>query len=126
VAHVAIPKDECGVGLDHLEGVFAFAGLGHCVVLMLDCGQYWLRWVLVEVRRKTHDLILVRGGVEVNIAPITCYVDMLALLARSDLSMRSMISRPNAVICVLGEYAVDGDVVVEFRWVAGSMEQQVE
>jgi hypothetical protein len=31
VAHVAIPEDECGVGLDHLEGMFAFAGLGHCV-----------------------------------------------------------------------------------------------
>jgi hypothetical protein len=43
VAHVAIPKDEGGVGLDHLEGVFAFAWLGHCVVLMLDCSQYWLR-----------------------------------------------------------------------------------
>jgi hypothetical protein len=43
VAHVAIPEDEGGVGLDHLEGVFALAGLGHCVVLMLDCGQYWLQ-----------------------------------------------------------------------------------
>jgi hypothetical protein len=43
VAHVAIPKDKCGVGLDHLEGVLAFAWLGHCVVLMLNCGQYLFR-----------------------------------------------------------------------------------
>jgi hypothetical protein len=31
VAHVAIPKDECRIRLDDLEGVFALAGLGHSV-----------------------------------------------------------------------------------------------
>jgi hypothetical protein len=31
VAHIAIPEDECCIGLYHLEGVFALAGLGHCV-----------------------------------------------------------------------------------------------
>ena len=31
MAHIAIPEDECCIGLDHLEGVFALAGLGHCV-----------------------------------------------------------------------------------------------
>jgi hypothetical protein len=40
VAHVAIPEDEGGVGLDHLEGVFAFSWLGHCVVLRLSWGQF--------------------------------------------------------------------------------------
>jgi len=29
VAEVAIPEDQRGVRLDHLEGVFAFAGLRH-------------------------------------------------------------------------------------------------
>jgi len=29
VTHVAIPEDESGIGLDHLEGVFALAWLGH-------------------------------------------------------------------------------------------------
>lgn len=29
VAEVAIPEDECRVGLDHLEGVLALSGLGH-------------------------------------------------------------------------------------------------
>jgi hypothetical protein len=85
VAHVAIPEDERGVGLDHLEGVFAFAWLGHCVVLRLSCGQCWSEQILVEVRRTTHDLMLVREGVKVNTAPMTNYADMLPLLARSDL-----------------------------------------
>ena len=29
VAEVAIPEDECRVGLDHLEGVLALSRLGH-------------------------------------------------------------------------------------------------
>jgi hypothetical protein len=70
--------------------------------------------------------MLVGRTVEVNMALMICYVDMFALLARSDLCMRSMISRLNAMICVLGGYAVDGDVVVKFPWVAGGIEQQVE
>lgn len=31
VAHVAVPEDEGGVGLDHLERVFTAAWNGHCV-----------------------------------------------------------------------------------------------
>ena len=31
VAHVAVPENQCGVGLDDLEAVFALAWLGHCV-----------------------------------------------------------------------------------------------
>ena len=30
MAHVAIPEDQCCVGLDHLERVFAFRRFGHC------------------------------------------------------------------------------------------------
>lgn len=30
VAHVAVPLDQCGVGLDEHEVVGASAGLGHC------------------------------------------------------------------------------------------------
>lgn len=29
MAHVAVPENECSVGLDHSECVFAFAGLSH-------------------------------------------------------------------------------------------------
>jgi hypothetical protein len=36
MAHVAVPEDEGGVGLDHLEGVFALSWLGHCEGLWLS------------------------------------------------------------------------------------------
>lgn len=29
MAHVAIPEDECRIGFDHLEGVFALSWFGH-------------------------------------------------------------------------------------------------
>ena len=30
MAHVAVPENEGGVGLDDFEGVLAFSWLGHC------------------------------------------------------------------------------------------------
>ena len=33
MAHIAVPEDEGGVGLDDLEGVFALSWLGHCEVV---------------------------------------------------------------------------------------------
>jgi len=40
VAHVAIPEDQGGVGLDDFEAVFALSGLRHCVVVRIWLNQY--------------------------------------------------------------------------------------
>jgi len=39
MAHVAVPEDEGGVGLDHLERVFALSWLGHCEGFVCDWGK---------------------------------------------------------------------------------------
>jgi hypothetical protein len=36
-----------------------------------------------------------------------------------------MTPRLNAVVCVLGEYAVDSEVVIKPPWVAGDIERKV-
>jgi hypothetical protein len=58
MAHVAVPKDEGGVGLDHLEGVFALSWLGHYEAVRVS------DWALavVEMSMGDKDVLVVIWG----------------------------------------------------------------
>jgi hypothetical protein len=58
MAHVAVPEDEGGVRLDHLEGVFALSWLGHCEVVRVS------DWALavVEMSMGGKDVLVVIWG----------------------------------------------------------------